>query len=39
MSQTSAPVTAAFGISYLRVITICSFGTIGYMCFEKLLQL
>ena len=38
MSQTSDPVTAAFGISYLRVITICSFGTIGYMCFEKLLQ-
>ena len=26
------------GADYLRIITICSFGTIGYMCFEKLLQ-
>ena len=37
-SQTSGPVIAAFGISYLRIVTLGSFGTIGYMCFEKLLQ-
>ena len=36
-SQTSDPVIAAFGISYLRIVTLGSFGTIGYMCFEKLL--
>ena len=38
LSQTGDPVIADFGLSYLRIITICSFGTIGYMCFEKLLQ-
>ena len=38
LSQTSDPVVAEFGVSYLQIVTICSFGTIGYMCFEKLLQ-
>ena len=38
LSQTSDPVVAEFGVSYLQIVTICSFGTIGSMCFEKLLQ-
>lgn len=37
-SQTSDPVVLKFSFSYLSIITIYSFGTIGYMCFEKLLQ-
>jgi multidrug efflux pump len=37
-SQTSDPVVLEFGISYLSIVTIYSFGSIGYMCFEKLLQ-
>lgn len=36
--QTADPVVAEYGVSYLRVITIFSFGSIWYMCFEKLLQ-
>lgn len=36
--QTGDPVVAEYGISYLRIITICSFGSIWYMCFEKLAQ-
>ncbi len=37
-SQTKDPVTIAFGVSYLRIITIGSLGMTCYMCFEKLLQ-
>ena len=37
-SQTTDPITAQFGISYLRIITVCSLGMTGFMCFEKLLQ-
>lgn len=37
-SQTSDPVTAAFGISYLRVITIFCFGQMGFFAYEKILQ-
>lgn len=37
-SQTSDLITAQFGVSYLRIITVCSLGMAGYMCFEKLLQ-
>lgn len=37
-SQTDNPITAQFGISYLRIVTICSFGMTMYLCFEKLLQ-
>lgn len=38
MSQTTDPIIVEYAVSYLSIITICSFGTIGYMCFEKLLQ-
>ncbi len=37
-SQTKDPVTLQFGTSYLRILTICSLGVTGYLCFEKLLQ-
>ncbi|MGM9537341.1 MAG: MATE family efflux transporter [Candidatus Onthomonas sp.] len=38
LSQTTDPVVAEFAVSYLSIVTICSFGSIWYMCFEKLLQ-
>ena len=37
-SQTSDGVVMSMSADYLRVITVCSFGSIWYMCFEKLLQ-
>lgn len=37
-SQTSDTVVRGMSADYLRVITVCSFGSIWYMCFEKLLQ-
>ncbi len=37
-SQTADPVVLEFAFSYLSIVTVCSAGTIGYMCFEKLLQ-
>lgn len=37
-SQTSDPVVLAFSYSYLSIVTVCAFGSIGFMCFEKLLQ-
>ena len=37
-SQTTDPITAEFGISYLRIITVFSLGSTGFMCLEKLLQ-
>ena len=37
-SQTTDPITAQFGISYLRIVTVYSLGMTGFMCFEKLLQ-
>ena len=36
--QTNDPVVTEFGVSYLRVITVFSFGNVWFMCFEKLLQ-
>lgn len=36
--QTNEPIVAEYGISYLTIITVCSFGSIWYMCFEKLMQ-
>lgn len=37
-SQTADPVVLDFADSYLSIVTVWSAGTIGYMCFEKLLQ-
>lgn len=37
-SQTSDPIVAEFAVSYLKIITIGAFGSVWYMCFEKLLQ-
>ncbi len=37
-SQTADPITAEFGISYLRIVTVYSLGSTGFMCLEKLLQ-
>ena len=34
-SQTDDPLIADMGTTYLRIVTIFSFGTIGYMCLEK----
>lgn len=36
--QSADDLVLGLGEDYLSIITICSFGTIGYMCFEKLLQ-
>lgn len=36
--QVADEATFQMGVEYLRIISICSFGTIGAMCFEKLLQ-
>ena len=37
-SLTSQPDTVAYGVSYIRVITIASFGIFGEILFERLLQ-
>lgn len=37
-SQTADPVVAEMGTSYLWIVTVFSCCSIGYMCFEKLLQ-
>lgn len=36
--QVADEATFQMGVEYLKIISICSFGTIGAMCFEKLLQ-
>lgn len=38
LTQTNDPVVAEYACSYLGIVTICSFGSIWYMCFEKLMQ-
>ncbi len=37
-SQTSDPVVIDLGTSYLRIVTVCSIGSIGYMCVEKVVM-
>lgn len=37
-SQTSDPVVIQLGTSYLRIVTVCSIGSIGYMCMEKVVM-
>lgn len=37
-SQTSDPTIIELGTDYLKIITIASFGGVGYMCYEKLMQ-
>jgi putative MATE family efflux protein len=37
-SQTSDPVVAQLGTAYLRIVSIFSLGTIGYMCIEKVVM-
>lgn len=37
-SQTKDPVVAEMGTIYLRIVTIFSLGTIGYMCIEKVVM-
>ncbi|MDY4969097.1 MAG: MATE family efflux transporter [Lachnospiraceae bacterium] len=37
-SQTADAVIAGMGTTYLRIITIFSFGTLGYMCLEKIVM-
>jgi putative MATE family efflux protein len=37
-SQTRDPLVAQLGTAYLRIVTIFSFGTIGYMCMEKVVM-
>lgn len=37
-SQTKDPVVAEMGTTYLRIVTIFSLGTIGYMCIEKVVM-
>ncbi len=37
-SQTSDPVVIQLGTSYLRIVTICSIGSIGYMGVEKVVM-
>lgn len=34
-SQTDNAVIASFGTTYVRIISVFSLGTLGYMCFEK----
>ena len=34
-SQTSDPIIAEMGTAYLRIISVFSLGTLGYMCMEK----
>lgn len=35
-SQSDNPVIISFGISYVRIISVFSLGTLGYMCLEKI---
>ena len=37
-SQTADPIITDMGITYLRIITVFSFGTLGYMCLEKIVM-
>jgi putative MATE family efflux protein len=37
-SQTSDPNVIEMGITYLKIVTIASFGSIGFMCYEKIMQ-
>lgn len=37
-SQTQDPIIVQMGITYLKIVTIFSFGTIGYMCMEKIVM-
>lgn len=37
-SQTSDPIAAQMGVTYLRIVTLGSFGTIGYMGVEKIIM-
>lgn len=37
-SQTSDPVISSMAVTYLQIVTIWSFGTIFYMCFEKIIM-
>ena len=37
-SQTTNPVIAEMGTTYLRIITVFSLGTLGYMCLEKIVM-
>ena len=37
-SQTNDPLIAEMGITYLQIVTTCSFGAIGYMCVEKIVM-
>ncbi len=37
-SQTDDPVIAQMGTTYLRIVTLGSFGTIAYMCIEKIVM-
>ncbi len=36
--QTQDPLVARMGTDYLRIVTLFSFGTIGYMCLEKVVM-
>ena len=38
LSQTKDPVIVQMGTTYLQIVTIFSFGTIGYMCIEKIVM-
>ena len=38
LSQTNDPMIAQMGTTYLRIVTIFSLGTIGYMCMEKIVM-
>lgn len=38
LSQTADPTVTEYACSYLGIVTTCAFGSIWYMCFEKLLQ-
>ena len=37
-TQTADPTIAEMGTTYLRIITVFSFGTLGYMCLEKIVM-
>ena len=37
-SQTADPIITGMGTTYLRIITVFSFGTLGYMCLEKIVM-
>jgi len=38
LSQTKDPVIVQMGTTYLRIVSIFSLGTIGYMCIEKIVM-